>query len=104
LIDLLAFGRPVNVSVAFDDQLGIRTEEIADVITELMLPTKLRAAQLTIPKQLPEHLLGWHLLFPKFPRTIRQTREIKPTTVMPTPSARLRARLRAPSTFGRGLG
>ena len=92
MVGLLAFRGRVNITVAFDDQLRVVTEEIGDVVAKLVLPPKLCPTQLAIAKKLPKKLLCRSLPSTQLASYLRQSGKLKSS-----PSF-------TPSPTGRGLG
>jgi hypothetical protein len=46
--------------------------EVADVVAELMIASKLRIIELPVPQQLPKELLGFRIFFSKLTRSLLQ--------------------------------
>ena len=63
----------VGVAIAFDDQLGLVTVKVADVVTELMIASKLRIPELPVSQQLPQELFGFGFIFSQLTRPLLQS-------------------------------
>ena len=92
-IKLTPLGSVVGVAVTFHDELRFVAVEVADVVAELMIASKLHVLELPVPQQLPKERLRFGVLLSKLPCPLFQTREIKSAAVVNTPSP-----------AGRGLG
>jgi hypothetical protein len=62
----------VGRAITLHYQTGFAAVEVGDITTELMLAPKFEALQLSIPKQLPEQVLGRRPLCSQFARQFCQ--------------------------------
>ena len=94
---LISFGilRPtilMNWAVKLHDKPRFVTVEIHDIVTNLMLPSKLCISELAITGQLPEDMFNGRLLLSQLTSTLDQPGKLISSSVI------------APSPPGRGVG
>jgi hypothetical protein len=85
-VPLLVYGLTffgfVNGAVALDRELRRGTVEVEHVRPELMLPSKLRTAELTVSKQCPQERFGPRLLFAKATCQVDEASELEPASIV----------------------
>ena len=69
---LFAFGGVVRLAIAFDDELGVVTVEVAEVIAKLVLAAELGVAELAVAQEFPEQVFGGRLFLPHLTREFEQ--------------------------------
>ena len=63
----------VHGAIAFNNEVGIATVEVSDVITKLVLSSELETEQLTIAEKSPQQGFGGSLIPSEFTRPFFQT-------------------------------
>jgi hypothetical protein len=63
----------VNSAITLNNEISLTTEEVRDVITELMLPPELKAQQLTSTQHFPKQIFSRGLSLAQLARKFRST-------------------------------
>jgi hypothetical protein len=82
LIMLPTFVRSMDGTIAFDHKVSFAAIEVRNVIAELMLPPEFESEDLSIPKQLPQELLGRRLFLSELASECLLSRDLKTTAIV----------------------
>ena len=69
-------------AIRFNDKISFTTKKVGDIVSKLMLATKLKAHELPIPKTLPQQFLRRGLSFSQFARELCLTRYLVAAAIL----------------------